>query len=83
MSTRVFRQKYYCGRQSIYLAGALEEVRAEAARLERSVSWVLQRAWMMARDTIRTIPGGRGGDSALRLVHTASADETQASGGES
>lgn len=33
-----------------------EELRAEAKRLERSMSWVIQRAWQIAREEIRKMP---------------------------
>jgi uncharacterized small protein (TIGR04563 family) len=35
----------------------LEEINGEAARLERSLSWVVQRAWKVARAEIRELPG--------------------------
>jgi uncharacterized small protein (TIGR04563 family) len=34
----------------------LQEIKDEAARLDRSLSWVVQRAWKMARLEIRKIP---------------------------
>jgi uncharacterized small protein (TIGR04563 family) len=34
----------------------LKEIMAEAARLDRSLSWVMQRAWQVARKDIRKIP---------------------------
>lgn len=44
-------------KQSIYLPGdILEELRTEAERTDRSLSWLLQRAWMMSRDRIKKIP---------------------------
>jgi uncharacterized small protein (TIGR04563 family) len=45
-------------RRSIYIRDdewrALE---AEAKRLDRTVSWVLRRAWLIARDRVRGMPG--------------------------
>jgi uncharacterized small protein (TIGR04563 family) len=35
----------------------LEETRAEADRLDRTVSWVMQNAWRHARETLRRMPG--------------------------
>lgn len=35
---------------------AWRAMRAEAARLDRSVSWVVQRAWLHARAKLRAIP---------------------------
>jgi uncharacterized small protein (TIGR04563 family) len=34
----------------------LQEIKDEAARLDRSLSWVVQRAWKMARMEIKKIP---------------------------
>ena len=34
----------------------LQEIKEEAARLDRSLSWVVQRAWKLARNDIRKIP---------------------------
>jgi len=36
----------------------LEEIKSEAVRLERSLSWVVQRAWKRARDEIKKTPAG-------------------------
>jgi uncharacterized small protein (TIGR04563 family) len=36
----------------------LEEIRQEAARLNRSVSWVVRRAWRAARIAVHRMPGG-------------------------
>ncbi|MBR4984127.1 MAG: TIGR04563 family protein [Proteobacteria bacterium] len=35
----------------------LEEARNEAARQERTVSWILQKAWEFARQEIHKMPG--------------------------
>jgi uncharacterized small protein (TIGR04563 family) len=35
----------------------LEEIQKEAQRLQRSMSWVVQRAWKHARKEIKGIPG--------------------------
>ena len=34
----------------------LQEIQQEAARLDRSLSWVMQRAWKIARAEIRKLP---------------------------
>jgi uncharacterized small protein (TIGR04563 family) len=34
-------------------AGMLAEIRAEAARLDRTFAWLVQRAWMIARRELR------------------------------
>ncbi len=33
------------------------EIQNHASRLDRSLSWVLQRAWKISRDRIRLLPG--------------------------
>ncbi len=44
-------------RQSFYLPEAmLDEIRAEAKRLNRSVSWVVQRAWKLAKHELGQLP---------------------------
>ena len=44
-------------RQSFYLPEPmLEEIRVEAKRLNRSVSWVVQRAWKLARPELSELP---------------------------
>jgi uncharacterized small protein (TIGR04563 family) len=35
----------------------LEEIISEARRLDRSISWVMQRAWKTARAKIKQMPG--------------------------
>ena len=44
-------------KQSLYFPETmLGEIKEEAARLDRSLSWVVQRAWKLARTDIRKIP---------------------------
>src|SRR5688572_8917895 len=44
-------------KQSLYFPEAmLQEIKDEAARLDRSLSWIVQRAWKTARLEIRKIP---------------------------
>ena len=44
-------------KQSLYFPeDMLQEIIAEAARLDRSLSWIMQRAWQVARKDIRKIP---------------------------
>lgn len=58
-------------KQSLYFPESmLQEINDEASRLERSLSWIVQRAWKTARPDIRKIPSSRrvddsdaGGDS--------------------
>jgi uncharacterized small protein (TIGR04563 family) len=55
-------------KQGIYLPdGLLEELRAESARTDRPVAWLLQQAWRVARKNIAdlpTMPGDRPSSSA-------------------
>jgi uncharacterized small protein (TIGR04563 family) len=45
-------------KQSLYFPETmLQEISEEATRLERSLSWVVQRAWKLARQEMRKIPG--------------------------
>ncbi|MFO0562519.1 MAG: TIGR04563 family protein [Polyangiales bacterium] len=44
-------------KQSLYFPDImLQEIQQEAARLDRSLSWVMQRAWKLARAEIRKLP---------------------------
>ncbi len=45
-------------KQSLYFPEEmLNEIRTEAERLERSLSWCLQRAWKLARKELAKYPG--------------------------
>ncbi len=45
-------------KQSLYFPEVmLDEIQKEAHRLQRSKSWVVQRAWKHARQDIKGIPG--------------------------
>jgi uncharacterized small protein (TIGR04563 family) len=47
-------------KQSLYFPEAmLEDIKSEAIRLDRSLSWVVQRAWKTARAEIRKIPSSQ------------------------
>ena len=44
-------------KQSLYFPeDMLAEVQAEATRLDRSLSWVVQRAWTLSREKLKEIP---------------------------
>lgn len=44
-------------KQSLYFPESmLAEIKEEAARLDRSLSWVVQRAWKLARLDIKKLP---------------------------
>lgn len=38
-------------------SGMLAETQKEAIRQDRSVSWIIQAAWKIARDEVRRLPG--------------------------
>ncbi len=38
-------------------SGMLSETQKEAIRQDRSVSWIIQAAWKLARDEVRRLPG--------------------------
>ncbi|MBA2662612.1 MAG: TIGR04563 family protein [Bradymonadaceae bacterium] len=44
-------------KQSLYFPDEyLDEIRAESLRQDRSMSWVVQKAWELSRETIRNFP---------------------------
>ncbi len=44
-------------KQSLYFPEEmLKEIQHEAARLDRSLSWIVQQGWKFARSTIREFP---------------------------
>jgi uncharacterized small protein (TIGR04563 family) len=44
-------------KQSLYFpAEMLEEITVEAGRVDRSLSWTVQRAWKAARQDIKKLP---------------------------
>jgi uncharacterized small protein (TIGR04563 family) len=48
-------------KQSLYFPeDMLREIVLEARRLDRSVSWMVQRAWKLARQDIKELPGTDG-----------------------
>jgi uncharacterized small protein (TIGR04563 family) len=45
-------------KQSLYFPETmLEDIKTEAKRLNRSLSWVVQRAWKVARREMKNLPG--------------------------
>jgi uncharacterized small protein (TIGR04563 family) len=40
-----------------FSAAMLEETQREAIRQDRSISWIIQASWRMARDEVRKQPG--------------------------
>jgi uncharacterized small protein (TIGR04563 family) len=44
-------------KQSLYFPETmLDEIKEEAGRLNRSLSWVVQRAWKVARSDVKKLP---------------------------
>jgi uncharacterized small protein (TIGR04563 family) len=44
-------------KQSLYFPEEmLREIQAEAVRQDRSLSWIVQQAWRIARDEVRRFP---------------------------
>jgi uncharacterized small protein (TIGR04563 family) len=59
-------------KQSLYFPeDMLREIQEEAARQDRSLSWIMQRAWSTARSSMERIPGmdqfGPAGDAKGRM----------------
>ena len=45
-------------KQSLYFPESmLAEMKGESVRLSRSLSWIVQRAWKLAKKEVRTLPG--------------------------
>ena len=56
-ATRVAKSPNNPGKQTIcFLPGIIEEIQKEAIRRDRSISWIVQRAWRLARTEIRSAP---------------------------
>ena len=50
-------------KQSLYFPdGVLEEIEGQARRLQRTVSWVVRKAWELAREEIKAKYPDRPGD---------------------
>ena len=53
-------------KQSLYFPEAmLKEITDEATRQDRSISWIVQKAWKAARKAILSSPGTPGTDDDL------------------
>ncbi len=45
-------------KQSLYFPEeVIREIAAEAQRQDRSLSWIVQLAWRLSRDRVRSMPG--------------------------
>jgi uncharacterized small protein (TIGR04563 family) len=53
-------------KQSLYFEeGDIQEIESEAIRLDRSRSWIVQRAWLLARGRIRALSSDPGKDPGV------------------
>lgn len=53
-------------KQSLYFPEEmLEEIKHEAARLDRSLSWIIQRSWKFARETLHAFPASGEGPEGM------------------
>jgi uncharacterized small protein (TIGR04563 family) len=57
-------------------AGMLQETQKEALRQDRSVSWIIQAAWRIAREEIRQTPGVLPGPSGKASLPEGLDDST-------
>ena len=63
-------------RQCLYIeVGLLEEIREEAFRQDRSLSWIMQRAWVAARAQVSSTPGA---NDHLPLANDDGDDDAEA-----
>lgn len=53
-----------------FSSGMLDETQREAIRQDRSISWIIQAAWRIARDEVQRLPGyGEGGQRGAEPVN--------------
>ncbi|HEY1816975.1 MAG TPA: TIGR04563 family protein [Kofleriaceae bacterium] len=53
-------------KQSLYFPeDMLEEIKTEAGRLDRSLSWIVQRSWKAAREKVKAFPASDDGPAGL------------------
>jgi uncharacterized small protein (TIGR04563 family) len=59
-------------KQSLYFpVEVLQQVQEEAIRLDRSLAWVVQRAWRIAREQVATLPGSVAAEPPRRQIAEA------------
>jgi uncharacterized small protein (TIGR04563 family) len=62
---------------TLYFSGAmLTETQHEAIRQDRSISWIIQAAWRIARDEVRRLPDYSG--QRAGVAPSASSRQTEA-----
>jgi uncharacterized small protein (TIGR04563 family) len=63
-------------KQSLYFPEEmLAEIKQEATRLDRSLSWIIQQGWKVARQRIKSIPATNDGADSLPDPREESARE--------
>jgi len=56
----VATNKYAKNKRSVYLSDQIvQELEAEAKRQDRTVSWLIKRAWLESREKIKKYPDAR------------------------
>ena len=58
--TTALRWEYVMAKKKLTLyfpEKMVQEAKEEASRQDRSVSWIVEMAWKMSRDTIQSMPG--------------------------
>ena len=60
-----------------FSSGMLDETQREAIRQDRSISWIIQAAWRIAREDVQRLPGYGRQDGAEPLDSTASVNKRQ------
>jgi uncharacterized small protein (TIGR04563 family) len=60
-----------------FSAGMLDETQREAIRQDRSISWIIQAAWRIARDEVQRLPGYGGQAGAEPAAETSVVSKRQ------
>ena len=60
-----------------FSSGMLDETQREAIRQDRSISWIIQAAWRIARDEVQRLPGYGGQAGADPAAETSVVSKTQ------
>ena len=61
-----------------FSSGMLDETQHEAIRQDRSISWIIQAAWRIAREEVQRLPGyGQGQSGAESPSTTAVVNKRQ------
>jgi uncharacterized small protein (TIGR04563 family) len=60
-----------------FSAGMLDETQREAIRQDRSISWIIQAAWRIARDEVQRLPGYGGQAGAEPPADTSVVNKRQ------